>query len=108
MRDEAILCPSLVGLASPSKLFPAQQPMEIYPELLTYVSVQLGIKPELIQDYALRQPTITEHRQAIIRYLRIRYFEKADSPDIDAKAGLFLSGIYFFEGFEKKPQKHFR
>lgn len=59
--------------------FPAQQPMEMLSEILAYVGVQLGINPELIQDYALRQPTIAEHRQRIIRYLGLRYFEKADN-----------------------------
>jgi hypothetical protein len=62
-----------------SNRFPAQQPMELLPELLTYIGVQLGIKPGLIRDYALRQPTIVEHRQTIIRYLGMRYFEKADN-----------------------------
>ena len=62
-----------------SNRFPAQQPMELLPELLIYIGVQLGIKPGLIRDYELRQPTIAEHRQTIIRYLGMRYFEKADS-----------------------------
>ena len=68
-----------LAFVHPANRFPAMQPMELLPGLLTYVGVQLGIKPEFIRDYALRQPTIAEHQQAIIRYLGIRYFEKADS-----------------------------
>ena len=62
--------------------FPLQQPMEFLPELLTYVGVQLGIDAKFIQDYAQRQPTIVEHRQAIIMYLRVRYFEEAGNKSI--------------------------
>ena len=58
--------------------FPAQQPMEISSEVLDYAGVQLSISPSLIEDYALRQPTIAEHRQRIIQYLGLRYFEKTD------------------------------
>ena len=64
--------------------FPTQQPMEFLPELLTYVGVQLGIDTKFIQDYAQRQPTIAEHRQVIISYLGLRYFEEAsDQPLAD-------------------------
>jgi len=57
--------------------FPAQQPLEVLPELLTYVGLQLGIKTEAINLYAQRQPTITEHRQAITLYHGMRRFEEA-------------------------------
>lgn len=62
--------------------FPSQQPMEFLPELLTYVGVQLGINAEFIHDYAQRQPTIAEHRQAIILYLGVRYFEEAGGQSL--------------------------
>jgi len=62
--------------------FPAQQPMEILSEVLDYVGVQLSITPDLIQDYTLRQPTLAEHRQRIIRYLGLRYLEKADNQHL--------------------------
>jgi TnpA family transposase len=58
--------------------FPAQQPLEVLPELLTYVGLQLGIKTEAINLYAQRQPTITEHRQAITLYDGVRRFEEAE------------------------------
>ena len=57
--------------------FPAQQPLEVLPELLTYVGFQLGIKIEVINLYAQRQPTITEHRQTITLYEGMRRFEEA-------------------------------
>ena len=65
-----------------TNLFPAQQPMEFLPELLTYIGVQLGIDTKFIQDYAQRQATIAEHRQAIISYLGMRYFEEANSQPV--------------------------
>jgi hypothetical protein len=48
--------------------FPAQQPLEVLSELLTYVGLQLGIKTEVINLYAQRQPTITEQSQAVTLY----------------------------------------
>ena len=57
--------------------FPTQQPLEVLPELLTYVGLQLGIKTEAINLYDKRQPTITEHRQDITLYEGLRRFEEA-------------------------------
>ena len=63
--------------------FPALQPMvEFLPALLTFVGVQLEIPTELIRDYARRQATVTKHRQAIMRYLGVSYFEKAGSQSL--------------------------
>ena len=52
--------------------------LEVLPELLTYVGLQLGIKTDVINLYAQRQPTITEHRQAIILYEGMRRFEETE------------------------------
>ena len=58
--------------------FPEQQPLEIVDELLTYVSLQIGIPSEAIEDYQVRQPTLTEHRSAILNYLGLRRFNEAE------------------------------
>jgi len=54
--------------------FPAQQPLEIIEELLTYVGLQLDIPIEAIKDYKQRRETIAEHRAAILEYLGLRRF----------------------------------
>ena len=57
--------------------FPAQEPLEIIDEILTYVSLQLGIADQCITQYEKRQPTISEHQEAIRRYLGLRLFSSA-------------------------------
>ena len=42
--------------------FPTQQPFEVESEILTFISVQLDIPAHLIQIYAQRQPTLSEHQ----------------------------------------------
>ena len=49
--------------------FPTEEPFEVVPELLAYVSVQLNIPTEAIDTYRERRQTIAEHRTAIILYL---------------------------------------
>ena len=49
--------------------FPNQQPFEILEEILTYTSIQLGLPAKVIDAYAQRQPTISEHQELIRDYL---------------------------------------
>src|SRR5436305_14825194 len=43
--------------------FPAQVPFEPLDDIVTYMSLQLDITPELIEQYTKRRQTIAEHRQ---------------------------------------------
>jgi hypothetical protein len=59
--------------------FPVQQPLEVVDELLIYVSVQLDIPVEIIEEYQQRRQTLAEHRVEILGYLGIRRFGEAES-----------------------------
>ena len=49
--------------------FPVQSPaFEVDEELLTFVSIQLGLDANLIQAYTSRQPTLSEHQERIREY----------------------------------------
>ena len=58
--------------------FPAQQPLEIIDELLTYVGIQLDISTENIESYQQRQPTIADQRLAVLDYLGLRRFGESE------------------------------
>lgn len=57
--------------------FPIQEPLEIIDEILTFVSLQLGIDAQCIAQYEKRQPTISEHQEIIRHYLGLRLFSSA-------------------------------
>lgn len=57
---------------------PAQQPLEILDELLTYVAVQLDIPGSAIAEYQQRRQTIVEHGGAVVDYLGLRSFGEAE------------------------------
>ncbi|WP_431064777.1 Tn3 family transposase [Methylotuvimicrobium sp.] len=66
--------------------FPAQNPLEIYEEILTFVSLQLRIAEQYVTQYEKRQPTISEHQEIIRRYLGFRLFSSAV---VEAEAFVF-------------------
>ncbi len=65
--------------------FPAQEPLEIIDEILTFVSLQLGIAEHNIRSYGKRRKTVSEHQEAIRRYLGLRLFSSA-SAEVEAFA----------------------
>ena len=58
--------------------FPVQQPFELDEELLTFVSIQLDLPTQLIQTYAQRQSTLSEHQEEIRTYLDLRRFGEVE------------------------------
>src|SRR5687767_4522490 len=54
--------------------FPPQVPFEPVADIVTYMSLQLDIPPELIEQYKKRRETIAEHRQRIQEYLHLKPF----------------------------------
>jgi TnpA family transposase len=62
--------------------FPAQKPFEIYEDILSFASVQLDIPASVIDTYASRQPTISEHQDHIREYLGLRRFDENEIPEI--------------------------
>ncbi|MGO9062920.1 MAG: DUF4158 domain-containing protein [Candidatus Binataceae bacterium] len=63
--------------------FPQQQPFEVMDELVTFSAAQLGFDARLIELYRKRQPTISEHQQAITDYLGLRHFTDAESRRLE-------------------------
>ena len=59
--------------------FPAQQPLEILPDLLLFIGNQLNEDPAIIQQYEQRQQTISEHRLRIHDYLQKRDLAKLET-----------------------------
>jgi uncharacterized protein DUF4158 len=51
--------------------FPAQHPLEICDELLSFVALQLGLDEARIADYAPWQHTASEHQDRIREYLAL-------------------------------------
>lgn len=56
--------------------FPAQIPLEIQSQILTFVALQLRIKIDHIYAYPKRQQTISEHQRQIRDYLSLSGFDK--------------------------------
>lgn len=56
---------------------PAQEPFEIEEDLVAFTSVQLNIDEGQIEQYGKRQPTVSEHQEAIRNYLGLRPFNAA-------------------------------
>lgn len=57
--------------------FPSQKPFEIADEILSYVSIQLGIPSEHIGEYAQRRQTVDAHRERIRVYLGLSRYNDA-------------------------------
>lgn len=64
---------------------PRQKPFEANGDLLAYVAQQIGLEEDaaaLMERYALRQPTISEHTERVKRYLGVRPFLNEDKADL--------------------------
>src|SRR5438128_12650530 len=57
--------------------FPAQIPFEPLEDIVTYMSLQLDIASNLIEQYKKRRETIAEHRKRIQEYLQLKPFHPA-------------------------------
>ena len=58
-----------IGFVRLMNRFPAQTPLEIIEDLLTFTKVQLGIDSSEIDLYQKRQQTISQHQIRILQYL---------------------------------------
>ena len=58
--------------------FPAQQPLELLDDLLVFVAQEVALDPALIQEYAQRRQTVSEHQQLLELYLGFRPFGPAE------------------------------
>ena len=64
-------------------------------ELLIYVSVQLDMPVEIVEEYKQRRQTLAEHRVEILEYLGVRRFGEAESQ--------FLEQFLFEEASRLEP-----
>jgi hypothetical protein len=72
-----------IGFARLFNRFPAQQPLEINDELLSFVAVQMNIDSDRISDYASWQHTVSEHQTRIQQYLGLRPFDLDESNALE-------------------------
>jgi len=63
---------------------PAQEPLELMDEILTYVGVQIDIPPTTIHLYTQQRRTIVNHQQEICDYLQRRRFGEAEVAMLEA------------------------
>jgi hypothetical protein len=64
-----------VGFVRLFSRFPAQQPLEICDELLSFVALQLNIDATQIEGYAARQHTVSDHQASIRDYLKLAVYD---------------------------------
>ena len=57
---------------------PTQRPLEIIPELLTFIALQVGIDSEKIHQYAARQHTVSDHQTRIRSYLCLHTLKRKE------------------------------
>jgi TnpA family transposase len=70
-----------IGFVRLFSRFPAQQPLEICDELLSFVATQLNIEATGIDGYAARQHTVSDHQTRIRDYLKLVVL---DSEQVEA------------------------
>ena len=77
-----------IGFVRLENFFPKQQSLDIIPDLLIFISVQLQIDKSLITQYQKRRQTISEHQIRIRDYLKLKKF---DSPSRELLARFIFS-----------------
>src|SRR5689334_1234123 len=73
-----------VGFVRLFSRFPAQPPLEICDELLSFVALQLNLDAAQIDGYAARQHTVSDHQASIRDYLKLAVFD-ADQAEALAR-----------------------
>src|SRR3954470_1272086 len=72
-----------VGFVRLFNRFPAQQPLEICDELLSFVVMQLNIDPTGIDGYAARQHTVSDHQARIREYLKLIVYGPGETDALE-------------------------
>jgi TnpA family transposase len=72
-----------VGFVRLFHRFPAQQPLEVCDELLSFVALQLNIDAAQIADYAPWQHTVSEHQARIRAYLELTAFGPQEAEALE-------------------------
>ena len=72
-----------IGFVRLFSRFPAQQPLEICDELLSFVAMQLNIDATGIDGYAARQHTVSDHQARIRDYLKLVVFDPEQAEALE-------------------------
>jgi hypothetical protein len=64
-----------IGFVRLFSRFPAQQPLEMCDELLSFVAMQLNVDATGIDGYAARQHTVSDHQARIRDYIKLVVFD---------------------------------
>jgi TnpA family transposase len=64
-----------IGFVRLFNRFPDQQPLEVCDELLSFVAAQLNIDATRLEEYAARQPTVSDHQTRCREYLKLVVFD---------------------------------
>ncbi len=63
--------------------FPMQVPFELVEELVLFMALQLDVEASAIEDYHVRQPTLSEHQQRLIEFLGLRRFNEDAKRELE-------------------------
>ena len=72
-----------IGFVRLFSRFPAQQPLEMCDELLSFVATQLNVDTTGIDGYAARQHTVSDHQTRIRAYLQLVVFDPEQAEDLE-------------------------
>jgi TnpA family transposase len=72
-----------IGFVRLFSRFPDQQPLEVYDELLSFVATQLNIDVTSLEEYAARQPTVSDHQTRIRDYLKLAVFDHEQAEALE-------------------------
>jgi TnpA family transposase len=72
-----------IGFVRLFSRFPDQQPLEVCDELLSFVAMQLNIDATKLEEYAARQPTVSDHQTRIRDYLKLAIFDHEQAEALE-------------------------
>jgi Domain of unknown function (DUF4158) len=72
-----------IGFVRLFSRFPDQQPLEVCDELLSFVAMQLNIDATSLEEYAARQPTVSDHQARIRDYLKLAVFDHEQAEALE-------------------------
>src|SRR5450759_709751 len=72
-----------IGFVRLFSRFPAQQPLEVCDELLSFVATQLNIDVTSLEGYAARQHTVSDHQARIRDYLNLVVFDHEQAEALE-------------------------
>ena len=72
-----------IGFVRLFSRFPAQQPLEMCDELLSFIATQLNIDATGIDGYAARQHTVSDHQTRIRDYINLVVFDTEQAEALE-------------------------